>query len=93
MSPKAVLLKTGLTPLNTVRPVNTAHPKTTVHSAKSKTHSSKQAQLTAKRPFYRRSVHAAKRHYYTGRAKAVNTARASHNMMIKDLLTVDAQGT
>ncbi|GJV85076.1 putative ribonuclease H-like domain-containing protein [Tanacetum coccineum] len=36
MSPKAVLLKTGLTPLNTVRPVNTAHPKTSVHSAKSK---------------------------------------------------------
>ncbi|GJU98645.1 putative ribonuclease H-like domain-containing protein [Tanacetum coccineum] len=27
MSPKAVLLKTGLTPVNTVRPVNTAHPK------------------------------------------------------------------
>ncbi|GKA05274.1 hypothetical protein Tco_0684394 [Tanacetum coccineum] len=34
MSPKAVLLKTGLTPLNTVRPVNTAHPKSAVHSAK-----------------------------------------------------------
>ncbi|GKA43304.1 hypothetical protein Tco_0736028 [Tanacetum coccineum] len=32
MSPKAVLLKTGLTPLNTVRPVNTAHPKTSVHT-------------------------------------------------------------
>ncbi|GJW78150.1 hypothetical protein Tco_0139832 [Tanacetum coccineum] len=32
MSPKAVLLKTGLTPLNTVRPVNIAHPKTAVHS-------------------------------------------------------------
>ncbi|GJW99912.1 putative ribonuclease H-like domain-containing protein [Tanacetum coccineum] len=31
MSPKAVLLKTGLTPLNTVRPVNTAHPKAAVH--------------------------------------------------------------
>ncbi|GJT05421.1 putative ribonuclease H-like domain-containing protein [Tanacetum coccineum] len=30
MSPKAVLLKTGLTPLNTVRPVNTAHPKSRV---------------------------------------------------------------
>ncbi|GJT64000.1 hypothetical protein Tco_1015480 [Tanacetum coccineum] len=44
MSPKAVLLNTGLTPLNTVRPVNTAHPKTAVHSAKSKTHFSKQAQ-------------------------------------------------
>ncbi|GJV59357.1 putative ribonuclease H-like domain-containing protein [Tanacetum coccineum] len=82
MSPKAVLLKTGLTPLNTVRPVNTAHPKTAVHSAKSKTHFSKQAQSTAKRPFYkqttltRRSVHEAKRHYYTGRHNAVNTARS-----------------
>ncbi|GKE92793.1 hypothetical protein Tco_1573888 [Tanacetum coccineum] len=34
MSPRAVLLKTGLTSLNTVSPVNTAHPKTIVHSAK-----------------------------------------------------------
>ncbi|GJX65138.1 putative ribonuclease H-like domain-containing protein [Tanacetum coccineum] len=82
MSPKAVLLKTGLTPLNTVRPVNTAHPKIAVHSAKSKTHFSKQAQSTAKRPFYkqttltRRSVHEAKRHYYTRRHNAVNTARS-----------------
>ncbi|GKA20514.1 hypothetical protein Tco_0700503 [Tanacetum coccineum] len=41
--PKAILLKTGLTPLNTVRTVNTAHPKIAVHSAKSKTHFSKQA--------------------------------------------------
>ncbi|GKA26643.1 putative ribonuclease H-like domain-containing protein [Tanacetum coccineum] len=55
MSPKVVLLKTGLTPLNTVRPVNTAHPKTAVHSAKSKTHFSKQAQSTAKRPFYKKT--------------------------------------
>ncbi|GJU45799.1 reverse transcriptase domain-containing protein [Tanacetum coccineum] len=82
MSPKAVLLKTGLTPLNTVRPVNTAHPKIAVHSAKSKTHFSKQAQSTAKRPIYkqttltRRSVHTTKRHYYTGRYNAVNTARS-----------------
>ncbi|GKC63900.1 putative ribonuclease H-like domain-containing protein [Tanacetum coccineum] len=82
MSPKAVLMKTGLTPVNIVRPVNTAHPKTTVHSAKSKTHFSKQAQSTAKRPFYkqttltRRYVHEAKRHYYTGRHYAVNTARS-----------------
>ncbi|GKB54443.1 putative ribonuclease H-like domain-containing protein [Tanacetum coccineum] len=58
MPPRAVLLKTGLTPLNTVRPVNTAHPKSAVHSAKSK------------------SVHTAKRHYYTGRPRAVNTARS-----------------
>ncbi|GKE41404.1 hypothetical protein Tco_1468688 [Tanacetum coccineum] len=82
MSPKAVLLKTGLTPLNTIRPVNTAHPKTAVHNAKSKTHFFKQAQSIVKRPFYmqttltRRSMHEANRHYYTGRPKAVNTARS-----------------
>ncbi|GKD05425.1 hypothetical protein Tco_1180399 [Tanacetum coccineum] len=35
MTPRAVLLKTSLTPLNIVRPVNTAHPKPAVHSAKS----------------------------------------------------------
>ncbi|GJS19857.1 ribonuclease H-like domain-containing protein [Tanacetum coccineum] len=84
MSPKAVLMKTGLTTVNTVNLVNTAHPKITVHSAKSKTHFSKQAQSTAKRPFYkqttltRRSVHEAKRHYYTGRHYAVNTVRYHH---------------
>ncbi|GKB36273.1 ribonuclease H-like domain-containing protein [Tanacetum coccineum] len=82
MSPKVVLLKTGLTPLNTVKLVNTAHPKIAVHSAKSKTHFSKQAQSTAKRPFYkqttltRRYVHASKGHYYTRRHNAVNTARS-----------------
>ncbi|GJY32313.1 putative ribonuclease H-like domain-containing protein, partial [Tanacetum coccineum] len=32
MSPRAVLLKTGLTPLNTIRPINTAHPISAVHS-------------------------------------------------------------
>ncbi|GJV94988.1 ribonuclease H-like domain-containing protein [Tanacetum coccineum] len=82
MSPKAVLLKTSLTPLNTVRPVNTVHPKIAVHSAKSKTHFSKQAKSTAKRLIYkqtsltRRSVHTVKRYYYTGRYNAVNTARS-----------------
>ncbi|GJU64764.1 putative ribonuclease H-like domain-containing protein [Tanacetum coccineum] len=82
MSLIAVLLKTGLTALNNVRPVNIAHPKIAVHNAKSMTHFSKQAQSTAKRPFYkqttltRRSMHAAKRHYYTGRPRAVNTARS-----------------
>ncbi|GJX85224.1 hypothetical protein Tco_0335998, partial [Tanacetum coccineum] len=65
-----------------VRLVNTAHPKTTVYSAKSKTHFSKQSQSTAKRPFYkqttstRRSLHKAKRHYYTRRYNAVNTAKS-----------------
>ncbi|GJR90347.1 hypothetical protein Tco_0214358 [Tanacetum coccineum] len=81
MSPKAVLLKTTLTPLNTVRLVNAAHPKTAVHSVTSKSHFFKQAQSTAKRPFYkqttltRRSVHTAKGHYYNGRPRAVTTAR------------------
>ncbi|GJU12873.1 putative ribonuclease H-like domain-containing protein [Tanacetum coccineum] len=35
MTLRAVLLKTGLTPLNTLRPVNTIDPKPAVHSAKS----------------------------------------------------------
>ncbi|GJT16961.1 retrovirus-related pol polyprotein from transposon TNT 1-94 [Tanacetum coccineum] len=34
MTPRAVLMKTGLKPLNTARPVNTAHPKTTVYRAR-----------------------------------------------------------
>ncbi|GKC56924.1 hypothetical protein Tco_1084522 [Tanacetum coccineum] len=82
MTPRAVLLKTGLTRLNTVRPVNTAHPKPVVHSAKSMSHFSKQAQSTAQRPFYkqttltRRYVHTAIRHYHTERSRAGNTARS-----------------
>ncbi|GJR69572.1 hypothetical protein Tco_0015637 [Tanacetum coccineum] len=90
MSPKAVLLKTGLTPLNTVRPFQYYYTATisftttnsTVHSANSKSHFSNQAQSTAQRPFYkqttltRRSMHTTKRHYYTGRPRVVNTARS-----------------
>ncbi|GJX95826.1 putative ribonuclease H-like domain-containing protein [Tanacetum coccineum] len=34
MAPRAVLMKTGLRPLNTARPINTAHPKNTVYSAR-----------------------------------------------------------
>ncbi|GJZ53252.1 hypothetical protein Tco_0608137 [Tanacetum coccineum] len=43
MAPRAVLMKTGLRPLNTARPVNTAHPKTTVYSARPMSHFSKTA--------------------------------------------------
>ncbi|GKB92618.1 retrovirus-related pol polyprotein from transposon TNT 1-94 [Tanacetum coccineum] len=53
MTPRAVLLKTGLTPLNTVRPVNTAHPKPAVHSAKSMPHFSKHIQQLIRGPFIR----------------------------------------
>ncbi|GJR46774.1 putative ribonuclease H-like domain-containing protein [Tanacetum coccineum] len=79
---RAVLLKTGLIPLNTVRPVNTAHPKPAVHSAKSMTHFSKQAQSIAQRPFYKQTaltriyVHTSMRHYHTKRSRACNTTRS-----------------
>ncbi|GKF08385.1 hypothetical protein Tco_0042609, partial [Tanacetum coccineum] len=46
MAPRAVLMKTGLRPLNTARHVNTAHPKTTVYIARSMSCFSKSAQST-----------------------------------------------
>ncbi|GKD76732.1 hypothetical protein Tco_1339353 [Tanacetum coccineum] len=86
MTPRAVLLKTGLTPLNIVRPVNTSHPKLAVHSAKSILHFSKLAQSTNQRPFYKKTtltsryvnqkLNTAMRHYHTKRHRAVNTARS-----------------
>ncbi|GKD03264.1 hypothetical protein Tco_1178238 [Tanacetum coccineum] len=82
MTARVVLLKTGLTPLNTVRPVNTAHPKPAVYSAKSMLHFSKQAQSTAQRPFYKKTtltsryVNTAIRHYHTEMPRAGNTARS-----------------
>ncbi|GKF05301.1 hypothetical protein Tco_0035969 [Tanacetum coccineum] len=82
MTPRAILLKTGLTPLNTVSPVNTAHPKLAVHSAKSMPHFSKQAQSTAQKPFYKqttltsRYVNTVMRHYHTKRPRAGSTARS-----------------
>ncbi|GJU48173.1 zinc finger BED domain-containing protein RICESLEEPER 2-like protein [Tanacetum coccineum] len=83
--PRAVLMKTGLRPLNTARPVNTAHPKTTVYSARPMSHFSKSAQSTVKRPYqirtaltnknFSQKVNTAKGKFYTARPKAVNTAR------------------
>ncbi|GJX00530.1 hypothetical protein Tco_0184443 [Tanacetum coccineum] len=85
MAPRAVLMKTGLRPLNTARPVNTAHPKTTVYSARPMSHFSKSAQSTVKRPYqirttltnknFSQKVNTAKGKFYTARPKAVNTAR------------------
>ncbi|GJX15281.1 putative ribonuclease H-like domain-containing protein [Tanacetum coccineum] len=43
---RAVLMESGLRPLNTARPVNTAHPKTTVYSARPMSCFSKSAQST-----------------------------------------------
>ncbi|GJS22134.1 hypothetical protein Tco_0450766 [Tanacetum coccineum] len=43
MAPRAILMKTGLRPLNIARPVNTAHPKIAVYSARPMSHFSKSA--------------------------------------------------
>ncbi|GJZ77087.1 hypothetical protein Tco_0641759 [Tanacetum coccineum] len=85
MAPRAVLMKTGLRPLNTARPVNTAHPKTTVYSARPMSRFSKSAQSTVKRPYqiktsltnknFSQKVNTAKGSFYTARPKAVNTVR------------------
>ncbi|GJX78725.1 putative ribonuclease H-like domain-containing protein [Tanacetum coccineum] len=50
MAPRAVLMKTGLRPLNIARLVRTAHPKTTVYSARPMSRFSKSTQSTVKRP-------------------------------------------
>ncbi|GJR52997.1 ribonuclease H-like domain-containing protein [Tanacetum coccineum] len=83
--PRAVLMKTGLRSLNTVRPINTAHPKTTVYSDRPMSRFSKSAQSTVKRPYkirttltnknFSQKVNTAKGKFYTARPKAVNTAR------------------
>ncbi|GJR61546.1 putative ribonuclease H-like domain-containing protein [Tanacetum coccineum] len=85
MVPRVILLKSGLTPLNTARPVYTPQPKPTVYSARSMSHFSKQAQSTDQRPFYKKTtltnryfhqkVNTVMRHCYTVRPRAVNTAR------------------
>ncbi|GJT24623.1 hypothetical protein Tco_0894560 [Tanacetum coccineum] len=56
MPPRAVLLKTGLKPVNTARLIYTAHPKQSVHYARTMTHFSKQAQSTFQRPFYKKTA-------------------------------------
>nr|GEV13963.1 reverse transcriptase domain-containing protein [Tanacetum cinerariifolium] len=85
MAPRAVLMKTGLRPLNTARHVNTAHPKTIVYSARTMSRFSKSAQPTVKRPYQQRTtltnksisqkVKTTKGKFYTVGPKAVNTAR------------------
>ncbi|GKD72793.1 putative ribonuclease H-like domain-containing protein [Tanacetum coccineum] len=85
MAPRAVLMKTGLRPLNTARPVNTAHPKTIVYSARPMSHFSKSAQSTVKWPYqirttltnknFSQKVNTAKGKFYTAKPKAINIAR------------------
>nr|GEW61378.1 reverse transcriptase domain-containing protein [Tanacetum cinerariifolium]GEW81411.1 reverse transcriptase domain-containing protein [Tanacetum cinerariifolium] len=85
MAPRAVLMKTGLRPLNTARPVNNAHPKTTVYYARPMLNFSKSAQVTVKRPYQQRTtltnksfsqkINIAMGKSYTTRPIPVNTAR------------------
>nr|GEW85343.1 ubiquitin hydrolase [Tanacetum cinerariifolium] len=85
MDLRAVLMKTGLRPLNTARLVNTAHPKTTFNSARPMSCFSKSAQSTVKRPYQQRTslinrsfsqkVNIAKGKFYTARPRPVNTVR------------------
>ncbi|GJR68724.1 putative ribonuclease H-like domain-containing protein [Tanacetum coccineum] len=78
MTPRAVLLKSSLTPLSIARPVYTAHPKPIVHSARPMTHFSKQTHSTIQRPFYKKT--SLTNRYFnqkvnTVRPRVVNTAR------------------
>ncbi|GJY81897.1 putative ribonuclease H-like domain-containing protein, partial [Tanacetum coccineum] len=79
VTPRAVLLRTGLKPLSTAKPVYTAHPKPTVHCARPKTHFFKSAQSTVQRPFYKKPA-LTNRHFNhkvnTVRHRIVNTARS-----------------
>ncbi|GJY78937.1 putative ribonuclease H-like domain-containing protein [Tanacetum coccineum] len=79
MTPRGVLLRTGLKPLSTAKSVYTAHPKPTVHCARPKTHFYKSAQSTVQRPFYKNPA-LTNRHFNhkvnTVRPRIVNTARS-----------------
>ncbi|GJZ10177.1 hypothetical protein Tco_0544936 [Tanacetum coccineum] len=87
MTPRAVLMKTSLKPLNTARPVNTALPKATVYKAIPMSCFLKLAQSTVKRPYQSRTIltnknfnqkiNTAKEKVNTTKPKAVlvNTAR------------------
>ncbi|GKE63906.1 hypothetical protein Tco_1514273, partial [Tanacetum coccineum] len=79
VTPRAVLLRTGLKPLSTAKSVYTAHPKPTVHCARPKTHFFKSAQSTIQRPFYKKPT-LTNRHFNhkvnTVRPRIVNTARS-----------------
>ncbi|GJY08212.1 putative ribonuclease H-like domain-containing protein [Tanacetum coccineum] len=79
MTPRAVLMKNGLKPLNTARPVNTAHPKTTVYRARPMSCFSKLAQSTEK--------------VYTAKPKAVNTAKPKAVNTIKPKVVNTARPT
>ncbi|GJR08754.1 hypothetical protein Tco_0791406 [Tanacetum coccineum] len=56
MVPRAVLMKSGLVSVNTARQVNVAHSKTIVNAARPKSHFSKLALSTIKRPIHKNTT-------------------------------------
>nr|GEU63413.1 copia protein [Tanacetum cinerariifolium] len=78
MVPRAVLMRSGLTTVNTIRPINAAHPKSTVNSATLMKNVFNKAHLTVKRPIHKKTSF--KNSYVNQkvnivRSKTVNTAR------------------
>nr|GEW91205.1 hypothetical protein [Tanacetum cinerariifolium] len=78
MVPRAVLMRSGLTTINTIRPVNVAHPKSTVNSATLMKNVFNKAHSTVKRPIHKKTSF--KNGYVNQkvnivRSKIVNTAR------------------
>ncbi|GJT19938.1 putative ribonuclease H-like domain-containing protein [Tanacetum coccineum] len=78
MVPRAVLMKSGLVSVNTVRQVNDAHSKTTVNAARPMSYLSKTAHSTVKRPIHKNTTFKnsnINQRVNTARDKKFNTAR------------------
>ncbi|GJT29878.1 uncharacterized mitochondrial protein-like protein [Tanacetum coccineum] len=75
MVPRAVLMNSGLVSVNTARQVNAAHSKTTVNAARPKSHFSKLAHSTVKRPIHKNT--AFKNSNFNQRVNTVNVVKAS----------------
>ncbi|GJW81747.1 hypothetical protein Tco_0145722 [Tanacetum coccineum] len=78
MVPKAVIMKSGLVPVNTATQVNTAHSKTTVNVARPMSYLSKIAHSTVKGPINKNTAfknNNINQRVNTVKGKEVNTAR------------------
>ncbi|GJV01490.1 putative ribonuclease H-like domain-containing protein [Tanacetum coccineum] len=78
MVPRAVLMKSGLVSVNTVRQVNVAHSKITVNAARPMSYLSKIAHSTVMRPIHKNTTFKnsnINQRVNTGRDKKFNTAR------------------
>ncbi|GJT70650.1 putative ribonuclease H-like domain-containing protein [Tanacetum coccineum] len=82
---RAVIMRTGLRPLNTARPVNTAHPKSIVYSARTMSSFSKSAQSTIKRPYKIKTTLTNKNF-----SQKVNTAKGKFNTARPSSVVVNA---